>query len=155
MVAALPIVVMVVLLPVMIMTTAIVVMVMMMAMTILIMVLTVAAAIIVIMMMMFVIMVMASASTILTVFVVVMMVMGTALAVDVHHDAGVLERMECPVLQLVVIYIQHCGHEAEVHGLAGPYLPVVQDALCHIREVHGERLLPVGDGHLDVSHEGA
>ncbi len=101
------------------------------------------------------IMIVASAGASLAVVMVVMMLVGGAVTVDVHHDSGVLERVQRPVLQLVVVHIQHRGHEAELDGLAGPHLSVEEHSLVHIREVHGERLLPVADGHLDVTHKRA
>ena len=128
-----------------------------MLVVVMLMVVIVAVAFLSVMMVVLVLMVVivASAGASLAVVVVVMMLVGGAVAVDIHHDAGVLERMQRPVLQLVIVHIQHRGHEAEVDRLAGPDLAVEEHSLVQVREVHGERLLPVGDGHLDVSHQRA
>ena len=166
MVAALPIVV-VMLVPVMVVTAfpfMMVLMIVIVAMAFL--------TIVVMMMLMFVVMtsalavlsmfvvvlvimivIVASAGAALAVLMVMVVLMGGAVLMDVHHYTGILERMERPVLQLVVIHVENGGHEAEFDGLAGPYLPMEEYAFIHVRKVHGQGLLAVADGHLDMSHQ--
>ena len=84
--------------------------------------------------------------------VVVVVMVRRGMLVDVHHDPGLLEGVERLVLQLLVVHVENGGHEAEIHLLTGPDLPVEQNPLVYVGEVHGESLLPVGHGHLDVSH---
>ena len=109
---------------------------------------------VVVMVLVLVVVVMASAGALRTVLMVVVVVVMVrrGMLVDVHHDPGLLEGMERLVLQLVVVHVENGGHEAEIHLLTGPDLPVEQNPLVYVGEVHGESLLPVGHGHLDVSH---
>ena len=127
-----------------------------MVMMLMLMIMATALAVLAVLVMVLVIMivVMATAGAILPMFMVVMMVLvGRAVLVDVHHDAGILECVQRDMLQLVVVHIQHCGHETELDLLAGPHLAVEQDSLVQVREVHGHGLIGIADGHLYVSHQ--
>ncbi len=139
----------------MIMASAVAVLTMLVVVMLMVVIVAVAFLSVMVMMLVFMVVIVASAGASLTVVMVVMMLVGRAVTVDVHHDAGILERVQRPVLQLMVVHIQDCCHEAELDGLAGPHLAVEEHPFVQIREVHGERLLPVGDGHLYVSHQRA
>ena len=104
------------------------------------------------MLVMMIVMIVVVAAAPLTVVMMVMM-MRTALVVDLVHYARCLESVLRLMLQLVVVDIQHGGHETEFHTPAGPYLTVEQDALIQIGKVHCERLFAIGYSHLDVTHE--
>ncbi len=156
---------MVVVLPVLVMIVAVAflaVVVMVVMLMVMVVVMTAACAVgtvlMVMIMVVLVVMVVVVASagavrTVLMVMVVVVMVVGRAVLVDVHHYSGILERVQGPVLELVVVHVEDSCHETELDGLAGPDLPVEEHTLVDVGEVHGHRLVAVGDGHLDVSHE--
>lgn len=91
-------------------------------------------------------------------FVIVIVIVAVALDVLVQLvvEAGVVDGVEHPVPQLVLVDVDHGAHEREadlLHGIEGP---VVLDPVVQVGEVEGDpRPVLVDDSRLDVSEEAA
>lgn len=116
----------------------------------------VAMALVIVVMMVLMVM----AVTLLAVMVVMMVLMVVIVAVAFHMlvqlvvESGVVDRVEHPVPELVLVHVDDGAHEREadlLHGLEGA---VVLHAVLEIGEVQGQSLpVPVHDGRLDVAEE--
>lgn len=137
------------------------------------MMLMTAAAMVVVLVVMVVMMVSAPASMLVVVLmpvvmtaapvlVVVMMVMLVVVIMAVAFDvlvqlvveAGVVDGMEHPVPELVLVHVEDGAHECEADLLHGFELAVAFDAVLDIRQVQGDPVpVLVDDGGLDVPEE--
>ena len=103
-----------------------------------------------------VIMVMIMVVVVMLVTVLVVMVVAVAFHVLVEFvvEPGVVDRMEHPVPELVLVHIQDGAHECEadlLHGLEGA---VVLHAVLDVGEVQGDPVaVLVDDGGLDVAQQ--
>ena len=103
-----------------------------------------------------VIMVMIMVVVVMLVTVLVVMVVAVAfhVLVELVVEPGVVDRMEHPVPELVLVHIQDGAHECEadlLHGLEGA---VVLHAVLDVGEVQGDPVaVLVDDGGLDVAQQ--
>ena len=103
-----------------------------------------------------VIMVMIMVVVVMLVTVLVVMVVAVAfhVLVELVVEPGVVDRMEHPVPELVLVNIQDGAHECEadlLHGLEGA---VVLHAVLDVGEVQGDPVaVLVDDGGLDVAQQ--
>ena len=107
-----------------------------------------------------VVVIMVMIMVVMVVFVTVLMLMVMVVAVAFHVlvefvvEPGVVDRMEHPVPELVLVHIQDGAHECEadlLHGLEGA---VVLHAVLDVGEVQGDPVaVLVDDGGLDVAQQ--
>lgn len=103
-----------------------------------------------------VIMVMIMVVVVMLVTVLVVMVVAVAfhVLVELVVEPGVVDRMEHPVPELVLVHVQDGAHECEanlLHGLEGA---VVLHAVLDVGEVQGDPVaVLVDDGGLDVAQQ--
>lgn len=119
----------------------------------------VVVVVIVVMVMIMMIMVVTSASAV-TMFVIMVMVVMVVAAVAFHVlvqfviEAGVVDGMVHPVLELVLIHIEDGAHEVEVDLLARFECSVVLHAVVHVCEVQGDAVAVIVDnGRFDVAQK--
>ncbi len=89
-----------------------------------------------------------------TVIVVMVVAVAFHVLVELVVEPGVVDRMEHPVPELVLVHIQDGAHECEadlLHGLEGA---VVLHAVLDVGEVQGDAVAVfIDDGGLDVAQE--
>ena len=115
----------------------------------------VAAAALAVMVMMLVIMMMLVAP-VLMVVVVMFVVVAVAfdMLVQLVVEAGVVDRVEHPVPELVLVDVQDGAHECEADLLHGFELPVTLDSVLDVGQIEGDALpVLIHDGGFDVSEE--
>ena len=105
-----------------------------------------------------VVVVMAAAASLPVMVMVVLVVVIVAVAfhvlIELVVQSGVVDRMEHPVPELVLIHIQDGAHECEADLLHGFELTVALDSVLDIGQVEGDALpVLVHDGGLDVAEE--
>ncbi len=89
----------------------------------------------------------------LMVMVVVMVVL-QGLLVDVVVETGVVDGVDHPVGEFVLVDVEHGAHEVELDGVLPGQGPVVLHSVVHVDEVEGESLSVVDeDGGLDVAEQ--
>ena len=122
------------------------------------MVVVMAAASLAVLVVVIMVMIMVVMVVFVTVLVVMVMIMVVAVAfhvlVELVVEPGVVDRMEHPVPELVLVHIQDGAHECEadlLHGLEGA---VVLHAVLDVGEVQGDPVaVLVDDGGLDVAQK--
>ena len=122
------------------------------------MVVVMAAASLAVLVVVIMVMIMVVMVVFVTVLVVMVMIMVVAVAfhvlVELVVEPGVVDRMEHPVPELVLVHVQDGAHECEadlLHGLEGA---VVLHAVLDVGEVQGDPVaVLVDDGGLDVAQQ--
>ncbi len=116
-----------------------------------------AATFFIVVVMMLVIMIMVTAA-LLSIMMMVIVVVAVAfhMLVDLIEQSAVVHRMIHPVLELVLIHVEHCTHECEIDPLLGIQIPVLLDAVRHVGEIVSDSSAVI-EGHsgLDVSEHRA
>lgn len=105
---------------------------------------------------MVVIVVMAVALAVVVVMVLMVMVVTVTfhMLVQLVVESRVVHGMVHPVSEFVLIYVEDCAHEGEVHPLLGLHGAVVLDTVLQVGEVQGDSGTVIeGDGGLDVSEQ--
>ena len=103
-------------------------------------------------------MIVAVALPVVVVMVLVVMVMAVAFHVLVQLvvEAGVVDGVEHPVPELVLVDVDDGAHECEAHLLHGLEGAVVLDPVVEVGEIQGHTgAVLVDDGGLDVPEEAA
>lgn len=127
------------------------------------MMLMTAAAMVVVLVVMIVMMVFAPASMLVVVLMLVVMTAAPVLVivavafdvlVQLVVEAGIVDGMEHPVPELVLVHVEDGAHECEADLLHGFELAVAFDTVLDIRQVQGDPVpVLVDDGGLDVPEE--
>lgn len=127
------------------------------------MMLMTAAAMVVVLVVMVVMMVSAPASMLVVVLMFVVMTAAPVLVivavafdvlVQLVVEAGVVDGMEHPVPELVLVHVEDGAYECEADLLHGFELAVAFDTVLDIRQVQGDPVpVLVDDGGLDVPEE--
>ena len=153
---AFSIVVMVLMLMVVVVTAATLSVMVMLMFVIMVMAMTLSIVVMVlVIMMMFVVVIVAVAFPVMVVMIMVMTVAFNML-IQLVHQTTVIHRMVHPVLELVVVDIQHGAHECEVDLLLGVEVSVLLDSVPQVCEVERDTGSVVkGDRGLDVSQHGS
>ncbi len=122
-----------------------------------------APAMFVVLVVMIVMMVSAPASMLVVVLMLVVMAAAPVLVivavafdvlVQLVVEAGVVDGMEHPVPELVLVHVEDGAHECEADLLHGFELAVAFDTVLDIRQVQGDPVpVLVDDGGLDVPEE--
>ncbi len=118
------------------------------------MVVVMAAASLAVLVVVIMVMIMVVVVMLVTVLVVMVVAVAFHVLVELVVEPGVVDRMEHPVPELVLVHIQDGAHECEadlLHGLEGA---VVLHAVLDVREVQGDPVaLLVDDRGLDVAQQ--
>ncbi len=118
------------------------------------MVVVMAAASLAVLVVVIMVMIMVVVVMLVTVLVVMVVAVAFHVLVELVVEPGVVDRMEHPVPELVLVHIQDGAHECEadlLHGLEGA---VVLHAVLDVREVQGDPVaVLVDDGGLDVAQQ--
>jgi small-conductance mechanosensitive channel len=114
-----------------------------------------AATFSIVVVMMLVIMIMVTAA-LLSIMMMVIVAVAFHMLVDLIEQSAVVHRMIHPVLELVLIHVEHCTHECEIDPLLGIQIPVLLDAVRHVGEIVSDSSAVI-EGHsgLDVSEHRA
>lgn len=118
------------------------------------MVVVMAAASLAVLVVVIMVMIMVVVVMLVTVLVVMVVAVAFHVLVELVVEPGVVDRMEHPVPELVLVHIQDGAHECEadlLHGLEGA---VVLHAVLDVGEVQGDPVaVLVDDGGLDVAQQ--
>ncbi len=118
------------------------------------MVVVMAAASLAVLVVVIMVMIMVVVVMLVTVLVVMVVAVAFHVLVELVVEPGVVDRMEHPVPELVLVHVQDGAHECEadlLHGLEGA---VVLHAVLDVREVQGDPVaVLVDDGGLDVAQQ--
>lgn len=118
------------------------------------MVVVMAAASLAVLVVVIMVMIMVVVVMLVTVLVVMVVAVAFHVLVELVVEPGVVDRMEHPVPELVLVNIQDGAHECEadfLHGLEGA---VVLHAVLDVGEVQGDPVaVLVDDGGLDVAQQ--
>ncbi len=118
------------------------------------MVVVMAAASLAVLVVVIMVMIMVVVVMLVTVLVVMVVAVAFHVLVELVVEPGVVDRMEHPVPELVLVHIQDGAHECEadlLHGLEGA---VVLHAVLDVREVQGDTVaVLVDDRGLDVAQQ--
>ncbi len=129
-------------------------MVVLMLVVMILMVVVMAAASLAVLVVVIMVMIMVVVVMLVTVLVVMVVAVAFHVLVELVVEPGVVDRMEHPVPELVLVHIQDGAHECEadlLHGLEGA---VVLHAVLDVREVQGDPVaVLVDDGGLDVAQQ--
>ena len=108
----------------------------------------VAAALVVMVIMVVVVLV------VMVMMVVMVVVVLEGLLVDMIVETGVVDGVDHPVGELVLVHVEDGAHEVEFHDIVAGEGTVVLDAVVHVDEVEGEaRTVLEIDRGLDVAEE--
>ena len=118
------------------------------------MVVVMAAASLAVLVVVIMVMIMVVVVMLVTVLVVMVVAVAFHVLVELVVEPGVVDRMEHPVPELVLVHVQDGAHECEanlLHGLEGA---VVLHAVLDVGEVQGDPVaVLVDDGGLDVAQQ--